>query len=215
MGGSDEFQGLDASITIVPSPEVFVETVNWHLRGAEKFEQAERAYRQSLAIEVQRENRPGEAISLMELGTLYDCMGRLEEAVAFTRQAADIYSALQNLSAEGACRHNLAGTLIKLQQHNEARVELYRAIECNNPFGHASQPWKSWALLHDLEQAIGNVPAAADARQQAVQCYLESWLAEDATDNPDDIQQAQTELDAFTQAINTERERAGARRIYP
>ena len=35
MGGGDEFQGLDASITIVPSPEVFVETVNWHLRGAE------------------------------------------------------------------------------------------------------------------------------------------------------------------------------------
>ena len=192
----------------------------WHQIGLvyrykEKFEQAERAYRQSLAIEVQRENRPGEAISLMELGTLYDCMGRLEEAVAFTRQAADIYSALQNLSAEGACRHNLAGTLIKLQQYNKARLELYRAIECNNPFGHAAQPWKSWALLHDLEQAIGNVPAAADARQQAVQCYLESWLAEDATDNPDDIQQAQTELDAFTQAINTERERAGARRIYP
>jgi len=50
---------------------------------------------------------------------------------------------------------------------------LYRAIECNNPFGHAAQPWKSWALLHDLEQATGNAPAAADARQQAVQCYLE------------------------------------------
>jgi hypothetical protein len=34
VGGGDEFQGLDASITIVPSPEVFVETVNWYLRGA-------------------------------------------------------------------------------------------------------------------------------------------------------------------------------------
>ena len=34
MGGGDESQGLDASITIVPPPEVCVETVNWHLRGA-------------------------------------------------------------------------------------------------------------------------------------------------------------------------------------
>jgi hypothetical protein len=35
VGGGDESQGLDASITIVPPPEVWVETVNWHLRGAE------------------------------------------------------------------------------------------------------------------------------------------------------------------------------------
>jgi hypothetical protein len=33
VGGGDEFHGLDASITIVPSPEVLVETVNWHLRA--------------------------------------------------------------------------------------------------------------------------------------------------------------------------------------
>jgi hypothetical protein len=44
---------------------------------------------------------------------------------------------------------------------------------------------------------------------------LQSWLAEDPTDNPDDIQQAQAELDAFKQAINAERERASARRISP
>jgi hypothetical protein len=36
VGGGDESQGLDASITIVPPPEVCVETVNWHLRGAKK-----------------------------------------------------------------------------------------------------------------------------------------------------------------------------------
>ena len=44
---------------------------------------------------------------------------------------------------------------------------------------------------------------------------LQSWLEEDATDDPDELQQAQTELEAFKQAINAERERAGARRIYP
>jgi tetratricopeptide (TPR) repeat protein len=100
-------------------------------------------------------------------------MGRLEDALTCSRQAADIYSVLQNLSAEGACRHNLACTLIKLERYDEARQELLRAIECNSPFSHAAQPWKSWALLYDLEQATGNVPAAADARQQAIQCYLE------------------------------------------
>ena len=48
-------------------------------------------------------------------------------------------------------------------------IELLNAI---SPFGHAAEPWKTWALLHDLEQATGNAPAAADAWQQAVQCYL-------------------------------------------
>lgn len=44
---------------------------------------------------------------------------------------------------------------------------------------------------------------------------LQSWLKEDATDDPDEIQQAQSELEAFKQALNAERDRAGARRIYP
>ncbi len=123
-------------------------------------------------LKVQQQNRSGEARSLHELGNLYDDMGRLEEAVAFYRQAADIYVTLSDLMHEGAARNNLAGTLMTLQRYDEARQELQRAIECKKPFGHAAEPWKTWALLHDLEQATGNAPAAADAWQQAVQCYL-------------------------------------------
>jgi hypothetical protein len=44
---------------------------------------------------------------------------------------------------------------------------------------------------------------------------LQSWLAEDATDDPTEIDRAQAELDRFKAAINAERERAGARRAYP
>ena len=73
---------------------------------------------------------------------------------------------------EGVVRNNLAATLMKLQRYDDARQELQRALECNKPFGHAAEPWKTWALLHNLEQATGNAPAAADAWQQAVQCYL-------------------------------------------
>ena len=44
---------------------------------------------------------------------------------------------------------------------------------------------------------------------------LQSWLEEDATDDPSELRQAQTELEAFKQAINAERERACTRQIYP
>ena len=67
-------------------------------------------------------------------------------------------------------------------------------------------------LVQQLVRA--HLPPAPDENTASI-ALLQSWLVEDATDNPDDIQQAQAELDAFKQAINAERERAGARRIYP
>jgi tetratricopeptide (TPR) repeat protein len=151
--------------------------VLWHQIGiahreAAQFEQAEQAYRQSLAIKVQQQNRAGEASSLGELGTLYDQMGRLEDAATFYRQAADIYARLQDKRNEGLDRSNLANTLIKLERYDEARRELHRAIECKKPFGHAAQPWMTWDILHDLEQATGNAHAAEAAREQAIGSYL-------------------------------------------
>jgi tetratricopeptide (TPR) repeat protein len=144
---------------------------------AGQFDQAEQAYRQSLALEVQQKNRAGEASSLTELGNLYDQMGRLEEAAAFYRQAAEIYAQLHDLRYEGFDRSNLADTLIKLERYDEARRELLRAIECKKPFGHAATIWKTWNILHNLEQATGNAQAAAEAREKAIAAYLAYRLA--------------------------------------
>jgi tetratricopeptide (TPR) repeat protein len=99
-------------------------------------------------------------------------MGRLEEAVTFFRQAADIKARLQDARNEGFDRSNLANTLIKLKRYDEARRELHRSIECNQPFGHAAEPWKTWAILHILEQATDNAQAAEAALGQAIASYL-------------------------------------------
>ncbi len=149
----------------------------WHQIGivrreAGQFEQAEQAYRQSLAIKVQQQNRAGESLTLLELGNLYYQMGRLEEAATFYRQAADIHARLQDKRYEGLARSNLANTLMELQRYDEARDELRRAIECKQPFGPAAQPWKTWGILHALEQATGNAQAATVARAQASASYL-------------------------------------------
>lgn len=149
----------------------------WHQIGmthrmAGDFAQAEQAYRQSLSIKSQQGNKAGEASSLGELGNLYDAWNRPEQAVSFYRQAAGVYVALGDLRYEGSARSNLADTLIKLQRYDEARPELLRAIECKQAFGHAAEPWTTWAILHNLEQASGNPPAAREARQQAVAAYL-------------------------------------------
>jgi tetratricopeptide (TPR) repeat protein len=149
----------------------------WHQMGmvhrhAGQYEQAERAYRQSLAIRVQQRDALGEADTLNELGNLYYFMGRLEEAVRCYRQAADVYVRLQAQREEGAVRNNLAGTLLRLGHYDEARAVLLRAIDCNEPYGHVAEPWKTWDILSHLEVATGDAVAAARARQKAFDSYL-------------------------------------------
>ena len=155
---------------------IYVATA-WHQIGrvhndAGQYDAAERAYLKSLAIKVQTADRSGEASSLGELGNLYGALGRDEESVRFYRQAADIFVELEDLAKEGVTHSNLADALIKLERYDEARAELRRAVECKEPFGHAARPWTTWHILCNLERAVGDADAAAEARHKAVEAYL-------------------------------------------
>jgi tetratricopeptide (TPR) repeat protein len=135
---------------------------------------AEDAYKQSLTIKAQSSDRAGEAATLGELGILYADIGRAEDAVSFSRQAAAIYAdqRVADLAGEGRQRSNAANDLIKLGRLAEARSELLRALDCNKSFGDRAQPWMTFDILSDLERAEGNDQAAAEARQQAIAAYL-------------------------------------------
>ena len=151
--------------------------VGWHQTGivyeeARQPEAAEDAYRKSLAIEVQIGDVAGQARTLGQLGNLYnDVLGRAEEAAGFYRQAADKSVEIGDIASEGRSRSNLAIPLRKLRRLDEARQEIRRAIECNSPFGHASEPWTTWAILANIETDAGN-PAAAEAKRKAIESYL-------------------------------------------
>src|SRR5262249_7511346 len=122
----------------------------WHqigmvYRHADQPEQAEDALRQSLALVVQLRDIHGQASTLGELGNLYDDMGRFEEAASQYHRSADHFATLGDARSEGFSRSNLAGTLCKLRRWDKARQEIQRAIECDEPFGHAAFSWKKWA----------------------------------------------------------------------
>jgi tetratricopeptide (TPR) repeat protein len=152
--------------------------VVWHQIGmvhreTGNYDKAEEAYRQSLSIESQHKNVSGEAGTLNELGNLYDAMGRMEEASSYYRQARDIYIKLQDKYNEAHIRSNLADSLINLEQYDEARREILRAIDCLKPFGHSAEPWKAWIILYHLELRTGNSQAANESRERARHSYLE------------------------------------------
>ena len=152
--------------------------MTWHQTGcvyhqAGGPEAAEDAYWKSLAISVRLGDVAGQARTLGQLGNLYDdVLNRLEEAVAFSRQAVDKYVEIGDLAKEGMARSNLGNTLRKLRRFDEARQEMRRATECKTQFGHASAPWTSWAILADIETDAGNPTAAAEAKRKAFECYL-------------------------------------------
>ncbi len=134
----------------------------WHQIGmvhqeAGDYESAEAAYRRSLEISSQNNDRDGQAKSLTQLGNLYDDeLNRSEEAVVFYRQAVDIAVEMGDIAKEGLRRNNIASTLRKLKRYDEARAEIMRAIECDKQFGHASEPWKTFNQLCQIEEATGN-----------------------------------------------------------
>jgi len=62
--------------------------------------------------------------------------------------------------------------LLKLKRYDEARPEIMRAIECKSQFGHAATPWTSFAILHNIEAAVGDHATARAAWEQARAAYL-------------------------------------------
>jgi tetratricopeptide (TPR) repeat protein len=149
----------------------------WHQIGivhenAGGFEAAESAYQKSLGIKIQIGIRAAQAATLGQLGNLYSKIGRREDAVRLYRQAAEIQVASGDMRSEGVTRGNIANELIKLGRYDEARREIERAVECDKPFGHVTQPWKTFHILCDLERAVGNQPAVGAARDQALAAYL-------------------------------------------
>ncbi|MGA7241228.1 MAG: tetratricopeptide repeat protein [Bryobacteraceae bacterium] len=149
----------------------------WHGIGnvysqAGQYDAAEVAYQKVLGISIGTGDRRGQGASLNQLGILYAKIGRLEEAVRIHRQSAEVYVELGDLRMEGLARNNAANELIKLRRFDEARRELERAIECKKPFGHAAEPWTTFGILRDLENAVGDERFALAARQQAIEAYL-------------------------------------------
>ena len=163
------FEGLNEPTSVATA---------WHQLGvvyeqAGNNDKAETAYRQSLEIFIQNNDRAKQADSLNQLGNLYDDqLGRPEEAVTFYRQAADIAVELGDLAKEGSRRNNIGVTLVKLKRYDEARIEINRAIECHSQFGLSAAPWKTFAILQDIEIAQGNHQAATHAWSKARDAYL-------------------------------------------
>jgi tetratricopeptide (TPR) repeat protein len=150
---------------------------SWHNIGlvfgkVGRFEDAENAYQEALAIEVRNGNKKGEATALLNLGNLYSMLGRNHDAASFLRQAIGIREVLQDTVGEGHARSNLANILIRLEDYEDARGHLNRALDCKGSGAREAERWNTFEILSRLETAVGDIAAAASARERAMNLYL-------------------------------------------
>ena len=70
-------------------------------------------------------------------------------------------------------------------------------------------------LSEDTTEPVKNTTPLADPRNAASIALLKSWLEEDATDDPEELRQAEEALKEFKRNMNKPRQETGARLIYP
>lgn len=151
--------------------------VTWYQMGnvyqrAREPEKAEDAYREALAIWVRLGNVNRQASTLMELANLYVIFGRTEGSIPMYRQAADKFAEILDVVSEGKARHGLAVAFHILGRLDEARQEIWHSIRGTQSSGHEIELWKTWGILFDIETDAANPSGAADAKQNAIACYL-------------------------------------------
>ncbi|EIJ34991.1 CHAT domain-containing protein [Thiothrix nivea] len=137
-----------------------------------KYLEAEKAYRKALEIETKIKNVLGQAHSLHELGNLYNDAGNPGRAIDFYFQASNAYADCGELSAECLARSHLAEMWFEMGDYGEAYSEANKAIGMGENQGHEALIWKSFELLHRLEEKMGNLKEAHQAWRQALTAYL-------------------------------------------
>ncbi len=100
------------------------------------------------------------------------------------------------------------------EQQQAATQEAMGKAKAVDPQIHRSGQPSGKLVTEHLPPAESARPPADEGDAASI-ALLQSWLAEDATNDPEEIRAAQKQLDEFKRAINAERERAGARQIYP
>jgi len=69
--------------------------------------------------------------------------------------------------------------------------------------------------LHRTTHAPDAPVPSLDLKNQAAIDMLRAWIAEDATDDPEEIRQAEEELEGFKRALNATPAATGERPVFP
>lgn len=137
--------------------------------------EADAAWREALERQTRLRDALGQALTLNQLGVLYDeHLGRAEEALGCFRQGVQCARLGDDPAVLSLLRGNAADCLRRLGRLDAARAEAWAALKDAQKVGSVAQPWARWALLESIELAAGDAVAAERARREAASAYL-SW----------------------------------------
>ncbi|MBL8234443.1 MAG: tetratricopeptide repeat protein, partial [Bryobacterales bacterium] len=97
---------------------------------------------------------------------------RLRDAAQFSLQAASMHASNADLEKERDARVDASRYFAKSGAADEARAEIERIERHEETLGEAGQPWKVMDARQQLEIALGNAEAAAEAKRKATETFL-------------------------------------------
>ncbi|MCA1955022.1 MAG: tetratricopeptide repeat protein [Anaerolinea sp.] len=128
--------------------------------------EAERLYRQSLAIREALGDVQGKGATLHALGHLYQMRGELGEAERLYRQVLEIMEALGDVQGKGATLHALAGIYVVRGELGEAERLYRQSLEIRKALGDVRGKGATLAMLGQLLAQQGRL---ADGRAMVLQ----------------------------------------------
>jgi DNA-binding SARP family transcriptional activator/DNA-binding transcriptional ArsR family regulator len=134
-----------------------------------RFDDAQSAAREALALAEQLDDTAGQATALTALGTALNWRGQTAQALPFLRQAVAVCSAGAEPRLEAQAHHALGDALIGVTEYPTARAEVQSALACyerlNDPAGHA----EALGLLAIIQMEQGDLAPAGENYRRAIE----------------------------------------------
>jgi len=161
-----------------------------------KLEEAEDLYRQGLEIARELGDRPGEAASLLQLGTMAGMRGKLEEAEDLFRHGFEIARAGGDRAMQAQVLYQF-GIVAQIREKLEEAEVLYRqARDGFVEIGDRPDEARTLAQMALLAEAQGDVGSAVERMERAVAMMEEMGLGQ--------AEQAKGDLDRLRKRLEEE-----------
>jgi tetratricopeptide (TPR) repeat protein len=136
-------------------------------QGSGDWDEAERCYKESLALKERLGDKAGAASTCNQLAIVAQSAGRPAEAERWYRRAIELGEELNYVGELGKWYGNLAGLLLDQGRLDEAERYAHRAREIKETLDLSVQPWTTYALLARIAEQRGRTDEARAWRRKA------------------------------------------------
>ncbi|PLZ22165.1 hypothetical protein CBP30_06390, partial [Fischerella thermalis WC157] len=134
-----------------------------------QYPQALEFYQQALEISKAIGDKAGEAVTLNNIGVVYDNLSQYRQALKFHQQALEIHKAIGNQAGEAAALNNIGGVYDNLSQYPQALESYQQALEISKAIGKRAGAATTLSNIGQTYTHLSQYAKALEFYQQALE----------------------------------------------